>query len=809
MIRRLLRRLLSPPKPKSCQPPGGHAPETAEERKRRELQEQLDSWLSPLKSDPNEREAFAFLQRLLRHNPQDPLDSVEVSAHAIYQTFVSSVATGNLEFLVERILDTSEPSEITQSPDLISSLARLYGEDAPARVLSLLEASLAQRELERLATVLGTDVDTSKPVAIPFNARFQGTYCIGSTGTGKTTLLLQMILSDIYLKRGICLVEPSGDLVRAVIAGMPQERLGDVIYLDLTDSTSAFGLNFYEVEPGADATEVAKVASFVMHLFETVWSVQTETTPRLAMVLRNVTRLLIENPGMTFAEIGLLLWDDGVREKLVRRVSNTQTKLFWSQYNRKAPRDREELIASTMNKVDSYLNEPLVSRIVSQSASTINVRRIMDEGKILLVHLSPQLEEPSRLIGALILGRLLMASFSRADTPAERRRPFMIYCDEYQRFATSDFAVFLAEARKSRVACTVAHQTLEQISDLNRATALQAGTIIALRTSGSDSKDLAPSFDTTPTQTVIVGQDPILAPVTDIVGHLVRRGHVNSQVQAFVSEYLQPLDALIRKMGQSHEPFVFGCMYYRGANAIEGQRLLNDCLFQAMQTGRADLFIHPQALLTLGGAVDDGITFLFSEHRKEEFIPKPDFIGLEPSANFLGRPGLLDDPQTVAFLLKKYAQKRYWDTLTQSRIVTPGPSFLRMLRALRGVLAILAREPVLVATGQYQPKYQLRTYQDQENLVSNELSQLPNYTAKVKLLTGEHRIRTSPAPPLLPEREVDARIRTIKERMMREGVVTPAAAVEEAVRKRHEALRARPQGNGNNQSRPKQPPKLA
>src|SRR5919202_5655930 len=118
----------------------------------------------------------------------------------------------------------------------------------------------------------------------------------------------------------------------------------------------------------------------------------------------------------------------------------------------------------------------------------------MDEGKILLVHLSPQLEEPSRLIGAAILGRLLMAAFSRADTPEKLRRPFMIYAEEYQRFATTDFAVFLAEARKSGVASTIANQTLEQLSDLNRATALQAGSLVVFRVSGEDSKVLAPSF---------------------------------------------------------------------------------------------------------------------------------------------------------------------------------------------------------------------------------------------------------------------------------------------------------------------------
>jgi hypothetical protein len=114
-----------------------------------------------------------------------------------------------------------------------------------------------------------------------------------------------------------------------------------------------------------------------MHLFESVWSAQTETTPRLAQVLRNTARVLIENPGMTFAEIPLLLWEDGVREKLMRRVASTQTKLFFQHYNRRDPRGREELIASTINKADAYLHEPLVARIVSQSQSTIDFRRIM------------------------------------------------------------------------------------------------------------------------------------------------------------------------------------------------------------------------------------------------------------------------------------------------------------------------------------------------------------------------------------------------------------------------------------------------
>ena len=119
-------------------------------------------------------------------------------------------------------------------------------------------------------------------------------------------------------------------------------------------------------------------------------------------------------------------------------------------------------------------------------------------------------------------------------------------------------------------------------------------------------------------------------------------------------------------------------------------------------------------------------------------------------------------------------------------------AFIRMHTALRQTLAVLAKDPIFVDTGQFQPKYQLRTYADQENLVANTLSQLPNYHAKARLLSGEHVLKTHPAPALVSEQEVEARIRAIKERMLREGYTKPAAAIEEEVRKRHELLRQRP-----------------
>jgi hypothetical protein len=644
---------------------------------------------------------------------------------------------------------------------------------------------------ENARIVLGTDCETGEPVTISLKERLLGLYAIGATGTGKTTLDLNMLLSDIRHGYGVCLTEPHGDLTRAVIAAMPEERLKDVIYLDLTDSSSSFGLNFFECPTGADDTEAAKIASFVMHVFETVWSVGTET-PRLAQVLRNTTRLLIENPGMTFSEIPLLLWEDGVREKLVRRVSNTHTKLFWSQYNKKTIRDREELTASTINKVDAYLNEPLIARIVSQSASTIDFRRIMDEGKILLVNLSPQLEEPSRMLAAVIIGRLLMAAFSRSDTPNEdERRPFLLYCDEFQRFATSDFATFLAEARKFKIGTTISNQTLEQLDDINRATALQAGTLAVFRVSGEDSKFLAPSFDTTPTQT-LVGEEPIRATPADPLSHLVRHGSHHPTVAKFVAEYLMPLQTVLQQTASSTRLCSLGCALVLPQQVIEAHRQLNEAFATCMREGRSDVVLTPWALFCLGGAAASDATYVFYHDLRRELGYLP-ILGFERAANRYGRPAFLASDATreddMAFLRQGAKTSIFESKATREARVA---AFVRMHTALRATLAILAKDPILVDTGQFQPKYQLRTYADQENLVSNELSQLQNFHAKMRLLTGEHSIKTRPAPALVSEREVEARIQAIKQRMLRQGFTKSAAAVDEEVRKRHEALRARP-----------------
>jgi hypothetical protein len=411
----------------------------------------------------------------------------------------------------------------------------------------------------------------------------------------------------------------------------------------------------------------------------------------------------------------------------------------------------------------------------------------MDEGKILLVNLSPQLEEPSRLIGAAILGRLLMAAFSRADIPKEKRRPFMIYADEYQRFATNDFAVFLAEARKSGVATTIAHQTLEQLSDLNRATALQAGSLVVGRVSGEDGKVLSKSFDVTP-QMEQIGLEPLRSPVADVIGHLVRNGHADQRLAKFAVGYLRAFERYCSETLPDGHPAYYNCLFNRlmltDSQVRQARALLNTCLYRCMCDKSADISIDPLAIYVLAAAQDSGMEHAFSSHIKSQALYSlgpHELLGFHDGMAFFGRPSWRTD------CAKSFARMRAKYYPWMAEYIT------NMLTELRYCIGVLASEPLLAPTGQFVPQMRQRSYQDQENLISNLLSsQLPNFHAKVRLLTREHTIKTRPAPKLIPEPEVESRIRAIKQRMLSLGFTRDARAIEEEVAKRHEALRQRP-----------------
>jgi hypothetical protein len=236
----------------------------------------------------------------------------------------------------------------------------------------------------------------------------------------------------------------------------------------------------------------------------------------------------------------------------------------------------------------------------------------------------------------------------------------------------------------------------------------------------------------------------------------------------------------------------FGCVRLYSAQLADAQHIINDALSRCQQTGRSDAVIHPLGLMILGGAADSTIIEVFRPHMKIGWWNAPDqYLGMEDEAWVYGQGDFLSNEQAVARLLERHPDRWVRVELSKPKwLLTPGRSFLRMLRLLRDTMGILAREPLLVDTGRYQPKYQQRTYADMLGQIANELSaKLPNYHAKVKILSEEHVIRTHPAPQGLSGDLLEARLRRIKRQMRFLGYTRPAAEVEEEIRKRHERLR--------------------
>jgi hypothetical protein len=638
-----------------------------------------------------------------------------------------------------------------------------------------------------LPTVIGTDSTTGEDVRI--TQTVQGTYIVGANGTGKTNIVKTLAVSAIQNGLGLCIVEPHGDLTYDILGAVPRHRQNDIVFIDVEEFEHPFGLNLFEVPEPISIRTQAQVASFVSHTFEVLWNAGFET-PRLMQNLRAVTRTLIANPGSTFGDITLLYTSEETRARLLANVRNPQVLAYWEEYERLNFRDRRLLTESFLNKVSAFLDEPMICNILSQPKTTINFRSIMDNSKILLIKLSPQFEEASKLIGAIVIGKLLMTAFSRADVPPERRLPFHLYVDEFQRFQSSDFATFIAEARKFNISTFLSHQTLMQLTEQNRASALAAGTIICFRVSGDDSRVLSRSFDTTPTQQ-IVGEEPVRAPVADVIGHLVRRGHTNTVLTEFTTRYLKPLEADIQRWGHTQSVFLFGCAECRGGDLVEARRLINNALFEAQETGRADGFVHPQALFFLVGQINTRGTYVFFDHLTRGFIETAEFLGLEPSANVFGRGDFLENKEAIDRLLSTHDTRGFFGVLRNRPLNAPvATAFLRMLRDLRAALAVLSKEPIMVDTGAYAPKYQMRTYADMEGKISNYLANQENYTAKVKIVSsGEYTIKTRPAPQSLTGSALAERIEAVKRHCRALGLTRHYTEVIEELQKRTEYLR--------------------
>src|SRR5918992_408366 len=742
---------------------------------------ELNNLLKPYKTDPSKKEELLFLQKILRQSDQQPLDSVEVSARTIYNIFFHE-AKGDVEFFVERIIENNTIEEIAHNRQLIGKLAKIYGAHSASVALGLLSDYKNTIELQTPYSIIGTDLNENIDVAISLKARQQCLTIIGANGTGKSALISRLIHQDIRNNLGLALLDPHGDLTRTVISSMPDDRLKDVIYLNLEDVDYPFGLNLFEC-PRLTIADMAKTASFVYHVFQKIWQLDNASSPRLLGVLRALTLTLIENPGNTLSEAPLLLSSHTIRAKMIENLTNQKIILFWENYNRRSQRDRFELTASTGNKISALLDKLMIRNIVSQSKTTIDFRNIMDSGKILLVQVSPQFEQASTLIGSILIGKLLLSAMSRTDTPEENRRQFNLYIDEVQRFQTPDLATLISEARKYRISTSSANQVLAQLSEENRASLLAAGNLIVFRVSGEDGKTLAPSFDSTPQQ-VVIGYESERSFVSDVMTHLVKRGHNDPRVVRFAQVYLKNLEDLVHKITQYDYWPVYGewpiDLKIETRFIRQASQLLNESIYRCMVEKTASRQLSPLALYILSVA----------QHDRSEtvFFPYINYYGILSPYYFQGffkgkGVEMFGDP---SFINKES------DCFIESCRKKKKPAaiaLVNMITELRYTMDPLAKQPILLDTGQLIPKFSNRTYSDQQAEVANSLTNQPNYQAKVKLLTGEYTIQTIKPTGGIEDSQKETRIRQIQQQT-RQNYCKPRTEIEQEIRERQDRLKA-------------------
>ncbi|MDP2683887.1 MAG: type IV secretion system DNA-binding domain-containing protein [bacterium] len=318
-------------------------------------------------------------------------------------------------------------------------------------------------------------------------------YLIGKTGMGKTTVIENMVITDIRAGRGLALVDPHGDLVEKVIQYIPSYRVNDVVYLNPADTDYPIGFNVLE-KVSSDQRHL--VASGLMGVFTKIW--EGVWSARMEYILNNAILALLEYPGSTMMGISRILVDKKYRTKVVNSITDPVVKSFWKdEYAAYNERFRNEAIAPIQNKVGQFLSSSIIRNIVGQPKSTINLRELMDDKKILLFNLSKGRigEDNSALLGAMMITRIQLAAMSRVDINEEEREDFYLYVDEFQNFATESFASILSEARKYRLNLIIAHQYIEQLDETVRAAVFgNVGTIICFRVGAGDSEFLAKEF---------------------------------------------------------------------------------------------------------------------------------------------------------------------------------------------------------------------------------------------------------------------------------------------------------------------------
>jgi hypothetical protein len=333
----------------------------------------------------------------------------------------------------------------------------------------------------------------ARPFVLTPEARRHHTYVIGKTGTGKTTLLRNMIVQDISVGHGVAVIDPHGDLAKELLDCIPSWRTNHVCYFNPADIECPIGLNLLQKVP---PIQRPRVASGVVGMFKGIW--RDSWGPRMEYILYATIAALLDCENVTLLAVPRMLTDENFRDWVVRQVKDPVVKNFWvnefALYDKKFV---QEVIAPIQNKVGQFLMAAPIRNIVGQVKSKIDARFMMDNKRIFIANLAKgQLgEDKSNLLGAMLVTQFQLAAMGRADIPETQREDFHLYIDEFQNFTTDSFASILSEARKYKLCLTVGHQYTSQLNPVVRDAIFgNVGTMASFRVSHTDAEALSKQY---------------------------------------------------------------------------------------------------------------------------------------------------------------------------------------------------------------------------------------------------------------------------------------------------------------------------
>ena len=402
----------------------------------------------------------------------------------------------------EMVISASELASLYHFPLTRSSRS----DNLQTSLSRTLPAPITLKGVTKPAIILGKNVHhgTETLIGLSEQERERHVYIIGGTGNGKTTMLQYGIIQDMENGNGLAVIDPHGDMAQTILEHVPKDRMKDVIYFNPDDLLFPIGLNLLEIKPGLEGAEIMRekdlITESVISVFRKIFSEEGSGGHRIEYVLRNTVQTALTMPDATLFTIFSLLNDPKFRRAAIKNLDNQDLKNFWKNELGKAGEfQRVKMAAGITSKIGRFLFSASAKQILEQPKSTIDFDKILNDGKILICNVSKGLvgEDTSELFGITILAKLQLAALRRARLPQADRRPFYLYVDEFQNFATTSFVQLLSEARKYKLFLLMAEQSTSQQDDQQMVSVILAnvGTVICFRTGNpQDERLLLPLF---------------------------------------------------------------------------------------------------------------------------------------------------------------------------------------------------------------------------------------------------------------------------------------------------------------------------